>query len=605
MSPPAAFAPEWLEEFSTRLATSSQIVLAGAVNEQHYLDIAGIRGWRSTAQVVRDTLEGAGYSPVQRWMYGTGLTGTQSTWSRSADGTDLHGAIQALLVPRREADPGPEALIVTGVERLAENYSVSPLRDILALAQAGARGTQPVPGLPQPNLTVWLVDRTHDLPPWFLATRGVQTLLIPLPSRQERHEIGRNLLTYFTAFDKLDDQRKAGKINQIADLCEGMTRGQMREVGTFARSQALSPAHVEDAVRGTRSGLSHSPWNDPGLGRNLSRAREILIDGDAPRLEESIQRVVGQPAAVEHALAVLERAHLGLSDWDEVVHSARPRGVLFFAGPTGVGKTFLAKQLASVLFGREEAMERFDMSEYANDGSEARFIGAPPGYIGYAAGGQLTNRVRERPFSLLLFDEIDKAHPLILDKFLQILEDGRLTDGTGSTVHFGETLIIFTSNLGIQERGSSGSTGSAGGKMLVTPGTPYEKVNRLVRDEVERYFHYEIQRPEILNRIGENVLVFDFLTEAVAVDLLHQKLDRLERTLEERVGVQLTVTTAARSDLERLITQRRHLANGGRGVKNVIEAHLVNPLTRVLRDPRPRRVTVTRVVGDDVQVVTS
>ena len=157
----------------------------------------------------------------------------------------------------------------------------------------------------------------------------------------------------------------------------------------------------------------------------------------------------GQRPAVTKTIDILMRSVMGLTGAQARASGNRPRGVLFFAGPTGVGKTELAKTLTQLIFGDERAYIRFDMSEFAEEHTGARLLGAPPGYIGYDAGGELTNAVREKPFSVVLFDEIEKAHPRILDKFLQILEDGRLTDGRGETAYFSEAILVFTSNLGI------------------------------------------------------------------------------------------------------------------------------------------------------------
>ena len=148
---------------------------------------------------------------------------------------------------------------------------------------------------------------------------------------------------------------------------------------------------------------------------------------------------------------------------------------------------------------------RFDMSKFSAEQSEARLVGAPPGYVGYDAGGELVNAVRQRPFSVVLFDEIEKAHPQILDKFLQILDDGRLTDGRGDTVYFSETVIIFTSNLGVYVRDETGQP-----VLNVSQNDDYEAVSERIHEAIENHFRFQLQRPELLNRIGDNIVVFDF-----------------------------------------------------------------------------------------------
>ncbi len=188
-----------------------------------------------------------------------------------------------------------------------------------------------------------------------------------------------------------------------------------------------------DAVRRYKVGVTEDPWQ---------KVDHAKIRGAVSFIGK---RVKGQEHAVTHMLDIVKRAVTGVGR----TRSGAPRGVAFLAGPTGVGKTELAKTITNLLFGDESAYIRFDMSEFSAEHADQRLIGAPPGYVGYDVGGELTNAIREKPFSVVLFDEIEKAHPRILDKFLQILDDGVLTSGRGERVYFSEALLIFTSNLGI------------------------------------------------------------------------------------------------------------------------------------------------------------
>ena len=222
------------------------------------------------------------------------------------------------------------------------------------------------------------------------------------------------------------------------------------------------------------------------------------------------------------------------------------------------------------------------MSEFSAEHADQRLIGAPPGYIGYNTGGELTNAIRQKPFSVVLFDEIEKAHPRILDKFLQILDDGVLTSGRGERVYFSESLIIFTSNLGMTKRLPDGSRVPNGG-----PDDPIDDIRVKVRNEISRHFQLEIARPEILNRIGENVIVFDFIRADVARDILHLMLGRVVEDLRTDQGITLLISSEAEQQMGALCLA--DLSNGGRGIRNQVEVNLVNPLARALFefDPKP------------------
>jgi ATP-dependent Clp protease ATP-binding subunit ClpB len=248
-----------------------------------------------------------------------------------------------------------------------------------------------------------------------------------------------------------------------------------------------------------------------------------LTQGETEKLllleAEIGKRLIGQKKAVAAVAEAVRRTRAGISD------ASRPTGSFLFLGPTGVGKTELAKALADVLFDDEKAMIRIDMSEYGEKHSVSRLVGAPPGYIGYEAGGQLTEAVRRRPYSVVLLDEVEKAHPEVFDVLLQVLDDGRLTDGQGRTVDFRNTILILTSNLGSQ--------------YLVDPDMSWEDKERAVNDVVRQSF-----KPEFVNRL-DDIVVFSPLSKEDLGSIVELYIDRLQVRLAER-RLELAVTPAAR-----------------------------------------------------------
>jgi ATP-dependent Clp protease ATP-binding subunit ClpC len=290
-----------------------------------------------------------------------------------------------------------------------------------------------------------------------------------------------------------------------------------------------------------------------------------MLEGEAEKLlhmEEALhERVIGQDRAVEAVSEALRRARAGLKD------PKRPIGSFIFLGPTGVGKTELARALANYLFDDEEAMIRLDMSEYQERHTVSRIIGAPPGYVGYDEGGSLTEAVRRRPYRVILFDEIEKAHPDLFNLLLQILEDGRLTDGQGRTVDFRNSIIIMTSNLGT----SSENKGRFG---FVTNRAQDDGQREVRQEQLERALR-EAFRPEFLNRIDE-IIIFEPLTETELARIVEIMVKEVRERLTDR-NVSFEVTEAAKSELVKEGFDRVY---GARPLRRTVTRRIENPLAK-------------------------
>jgi ATP-dependent Clp protease ATP-binding subunit ClpC len=241
--------------------------------------------------------------------------------------------------------------------------------------------------------------------------------------------------------------------------------------------------------------------------------------------DELHKRVIGQVDAVKALSKAIRRTRAGLKD------PKRPGGSFIFAGPSGVGKTELSKALAEFLFGDEDSLIQLDMSEYSEKHTVSRLFGSPPGYVGYEEGGQLTEKVRRKPFSVVLFDEVEKAHPEIFNSLLQVLEDGRLTDSQGRMVDFKNTVIIMTTNLGTRDISKANMGFSSGPDSR----TDYERMKAKVTDELKQHF-----RPEFLNRVDDTI-VFPHLNKAEITQIVDLEIAKLDKRLKDKdMGIELT-----------------------------------------------------------------
>jgi DNA polymerase III delta prime subunit len=388
---------------------------------------------------------------------------------------------------------------------------------------------------------------------------------IPMPDFEERKVFWERLLGSSMAAD-------------LSKLTDGLALTALRTLVRLAVEQA-------ERQHTTITAMPFREWERVvayyKFGETQDYYRQITpeqLDGAFKFFTEQ-EGVRGQDYAVTKAIAMLWKATTNVSALLRSGLSTPPRGILFLCGPSGVGKTYLAKKIAKFLFGSEEAFHRVDMSEYQQDFAMSRLIGSPPGYVGYEAGGELTNALRERPFSVVLFDEVEKAHPRVFDLFLQILSDGRLTDSHGRTVFFSEAIVVFTSNIG---------TRASEMPMLLEAqqSNNPERVREHFLKCIHSFFRYEISRPELLNRIGNNIVPFNFIDEDAVIAstvnyYLLQLRDRFNVEYETR-GLRLEI---AFDQVTRFIAteyNKQIREFGGRAVLNTLDDTLMPLLAKRL-----------------------
>ncbi|MFQ5927428.1 MAG: AAA family ATPase, partial [Terriglobia bacterium] len=372
---------------------------------------------------------------------------------------------------------------------------------------------------------------------------------------------------------KLAEQRaeRAGELDRVAEIRYG-------KLVELEKELAAAQKKLESAAGGQR--MLKEEVDEEDIARIVAKWTGIpvgrLLEGEVEKLvemEERLrQRVVGQEEALARVANAIRRSRAGLAD------PRRPLGSFLFLGPTGVGKTELARALAEFLFDDERAMVRLDMSEYMEKHSVARMIGAPPGYVGYEEGGQLTEQVRRRPYAVVLFDEIEKAHPEVFNLLLQVLDDGRLTDGKGRTVDFKNTVLIMTSNI-------------AGQTIFELSGAPEAGTQQ--RSELRQRVLEALQasfRPEFLNRVDDTI-VFNSLGRAELDQIVELQFAHLRRLLAER-RIEIELTQRAR---ELLFREGYDPAYGARPLKRAIQ--------RLIQDPLALKILNGEVLTGDRVVV--
>ena len=408
------------------------------------------------------------------------------------------------------------------------------------------------------SVVVIILNKASGLPlSFYQGNPEVEIVTLQKPDREERKQMVQKIEDSFEVRLKSGTSSLLDNENiDCIDMMEDFTNREIIQLSRMSRKE--DKMSFDKLFYLFKYGEKENPWE------KLEQARVKNIK------KELAERVVGQDEAIEKIEKTVVKAYMGLTGLHKTSSRSMPKGVFFFVGPTGVGKTELSKALAKFLFGDEQACIRFDMSEYAQENSDQKLIGAAPGYVGYEEVGQLTNAIKEHPFSVVLFDEIEKAakpNPRILDIFLQILEDGRLTDSKGETVYFSDTIIVFTSNLGAnQVQASADKEGVA------------KEFIRIVKE----YFDQELKRPELLGRIGyNNIVPFNFIQDKeFQYKICKSKLKPVIRGIEEKYKLDLEFEKEM--DAINYILSAVDSAKGGRDILNAINDRLLDPLAMFL-----------------------
>ena len=386
---------------------------------------------------------------------------------------------------------------------------------------------------------------------------------------------------------------RAGDYGKVAEIRYGKMADARKRIDELtARQSAIKDPIITEAVTPEDIAEVVAKWTGIPVKRMLESEREKLL-----RMESELhKRVVGQDQAIAAVSDAVRRSRAGLQN------EKRPIGSFLFMGTTGVGKTELAKALAEFLFNDENMMTRIDMSEYQERHSVSRLVGAPPGYVGYDEGGQLTEAVRRKPYSVILLDEIEKAHPDVFNILLQVLDDGRLTDNKGRTVDFKNTILIMTSNVGAEviqsymERlpvvGRPDADPSAEKAALAKRAELMDECRKDVIDILKKTV-----RPEFLNRIDE-IIMFEPLSQKDIREILHLQMDALKKKLSEN-GVTVTFTRAFEDYMS---TKGYEPAYGARPIKRLMQRELVNMLAKSILDGHVHRDSVIRVDVKDGQI---
>lgn len=550
--------PTWEKDLFFLFNTERVINFEGHVNDK-YLSYDRT-GYSTLTELLVDMLKAKGYSDVSIFNPVSGFSADPSEQSAGAAtrSHDPRGRDRSIMILAnklaKELNEGgtKKAFIVEDASYLC----VSNMRQSNEEHDSWAKIRTGIKTSSEANKVFFIFESAADIPRALDGCSGLsKRIIVSKPDNTQRKQFIALVFPYLSEED----------VESISDIAADIPLRKLQDIFRAVCAETLNPCKTEivSYIKQYIYGYSDSPWEA------LSKAKVASLE------DELNKQIKGQSNATK---TVADKVRLAWSGIGSALDGEKaPKGIAMLCGPTGVGKTELAKQLTRLVMGDPNLLIRIDASEYEQEHAAQKLVGSPPGYVGYEQGGQLTNLVNERPFSVILIDEIEKAHPRFWDYFLQVLQDGRLTDGRGNLCVFNNTFLIFTTNLGAKEAAENADK---------------RNTDKIIYDAIEQYF-CDINRREIFGRLKKHIVPFNYITDDVAREIVEKQLKNFCDNYFETKHVQVNFSDAAVQTINAVAGHASEY--GGRDIKNTVNECVENPFLKIFEENEIMYGTVIHV----------